>query len=368
MRPPQDAAQPMKGVPPRTIRVDIRDGNEQPLANTEVKLGILRASVAEGESRSTRKARTDENGTVTFDNLQASSRFSYRVHVDRGDASFASAPFPLDEKHGHRVLLHVYDVTRSLENMQLGLRGLVFIDTRDDIFQVEMVFAVFNLSRRAWVPSDVSFRLPEKFKAFKANDSMTDARFEADEAGVVRMHGTFTPGTHQASFRFQLPNSRRESTQELSFELPPRVAQMQVIAAAHQNMQLSVDKFPPAKKTKLRNGQDGLASALSLRPGDPPLNQVSLELSGIPTRSKGAYYATAIALAIALLGGVALTQNTSAGGQRKLSGADAEQAKQVLLHELTELEKAYREQRIGPRTYAQAKGALLSALSRVLAS
>ena len=369
-RPPQDAAQPMKGLAPGSILVQLRNAQSQPIGNLPVKLSILRATVAEGESRSTKSARSDADGKVTFDGLQTSTRFSYRVRVDKGPASFASPPFQLDREHGHRVILHVYEVTRQ-PKQGMGAAAYTFVDTRDDVFQVEMGVQVINLTAEAWVPEDVSFQLPEKFEAFKAEEGDMDTRFEADEAGVVRMHGTFTPGTHQTAFRFQVPNSRRKSTQELRLQLPPRVGQLTVIAAAHQDMKLSVTgedtksnsiDFPPAKDTKLRGGADALQPSVTRRIPQEPIKSVTLTLSGIPTRGGGAFIATALALLIAVGGGLLLTQTANQG----VTAADAGQAQRVLLQELVELERAFKSQRIGPRTYSQARAALLAALTRIL--
>ena len=131
-------------------------------------------------SLAARRGRADASGKVTFSGLDQSTNYSYRVTVKSGAAEYASNPFQFRENVGHRVLLHSYPVTREIKGSMIGMRGFVYIEPRDDVFQFEVLFRVFNVGRVTWVPSGSTFmRLPEGYKAFKANESMADTRFEA---------------------------------------------------------------------------------------------------------------------------------------------------------------------------------------------
>jgi len=61
--PATDRVEPAPELPRGSIEAVLLDGNEQPLANREVRLGILFQKIAEGESRSTKTAKTNESET-----------------------------------------------------------------------------------------------------------------------------------------------------------------------------------------------------------------------------------------------------------------------------------------------------------------
>ena len=63
--------------------------------------------------------------------------YSYRVTVNQPPATFASEPVRLSESGGQKVLLHVYPVTRDLREALVGMRGVLFVQPREDVFQVE---------------------------------------------------------------------------------------------------------------------------------------------------------------------------------------------------------------------------------------
>ncbi|MBX3183815.1 MAG: carboxypeptidase regulatory-like domain-containing protein [Polyangiaceae bacterium] len=357
-----DRSQPSPSVPKQSIEAHILDADGRPLAGVEVRLGILRQTISTGESRESRTAVTDSAGVVRFPELPgADSSFAYRVTVQRGPGTFASAPFQLDREHGQQVLLHVYEVSQELADLQLGMFGFMFIETRDDVFAFEVLFRVFNIGRVAWVPKNVSLRLPEGWKAFRAEEGMSDVRFQAEDDRIT-LHGTFGPGQHEASFRFHVPN-RGRSEQAFSIKLPPRVGQMQVIAGAPQGMDLSVQGFDPARTIPSRNGQRSLATTRRLGPSEAAIDRLEIRLSGIPTRGSGALIALVLSL---LCVGVGLAfafrkeTNAASATARELKEAD-----ELILEELVRLTEAHHRGDIGPRTYERARQALLDASARL---
>src|SRR5947207_918738 len=117
-----------------------------------VRLGVMRQDVAEGDSRSERGGTTDAQGVVVFGGLPTGTAYSYRVTVDREGGAFASEPLRLSESGGQRVLLHAYPVTKDLARALVGMRGVLFVQPREDVFQVEVSFQVMNIGAQAWVP------------------------------------------------------------------------------------------------------------------------------------------------------------------------------------------------------------------------
>lgn len=358
----QDIAQPMTGIPRGTVQVSLRDGNERPVAGAQVRLSVLRASVPDGEKRSARTGTTDGSGQLSFGKLKQSSRHSYRVRVEHKGGTFRSPPFSLHEQYGHRVILHVYDVAKEISAARVAISAVVFVETRDDVFQFEVLYRVINIGKTAWLP-DVSVALPDGAKAFQARESMGDFRVEGAGSKRVKLLGTLKPGEHEAAFTFQLRNS---DTPEREFELPmpPSTRRIQVIALAPKGMNLSVEDFPKPERSRLKSGKPAWISTKTLRSDvADSFDEVRFGLSGIPTQGPGALIAIGIALLIALGG---LYRGAQGDDRKKLADGDRERARELLLEELARIELAYRNKEVGPRTYAQAKRAVLDALARIL--
>jgi len=362
--PQADLVEASPGLDPGTISATILTDQGVPLAGQKVRLGIMFQKIAEGESRSEKFAQTDAAGRAEFTGLTRGSEYAYRVTVQSGSANYQTAPFNLKPDMGQRVVLHVFPATSDAERAAFGMRGYLYVETRDDVFQCEALFRVFNVGQITWVPKDVVIQLPKGFKAFKAQEGMTDVHFEQVEGVGARLKGTFAPGQAEASFRFQLPKSNEDSL-IFRMSVPPHVAEMRVIAEASSTMNLSVDGFQPPVATANQNGQRVLVSVKQLRERNEELKDFTATLSGIPTPGPGRWFALAIAACMAI-GGVFAARgafDNAAGG--KDVAADKKRARELLLRELVALEAARREERIGPRSYQQSRVALIDAIARL---
>jgi hypothetical protein len=357
-----DSILPASDLPAGTIEAKIVDDKESPLAGTPVRLGILKQSVAEGEQRSEQLATTDASGLVRFSGLAIGSEYSYRISVRKEPAEYTSDPFALSGDHGQRVILHVLPATHDVSRAMVGMRAIFVIEPRDDVFQFQAMFRVFNLGRVTWVPDDVTIELPRGWKAFNAAESPTDARFVA-EGDRLRLRGTFGPGEADVSFSFQVPNDHDESV-DFRLSLPPHTAEVRVIAEAARGMGLEVLGFDPAQPSGSGAGQRVLVTGKRVRPGEQQLSDVTIRLTGVPTPGPGRWIALLLAALAAAAGlGIALGPTKEPGA--RLPDADLAQAREVLLAELVALEKARQSDQVGPRTYESARQALIDALARM---
>jgi hypothetical protein len=363
--PEQDAVVAAPNLPPGTIQLKLVDAQGKPLANTEARLSINFQKISEGEQRSEQRAKTDAAGLATFSGLTASSDFSYRLTIKSGPAEYASDPIQLKPDMGMLALLHVYPVTRDVNEASVGSRGFVYVETRDDVFQFEVLFRVFNMGAVTWVPTEALMTLPAGFKAFKAGESMSDVRFEESPGRGAKLVGTFSPGQHNVSFRFQLPR-HEESSASFRFGLPPHTAEIRVIAEAAPSMQLDIDGFEKPQTDVNQNGQRVVVTRHVSQRGQPPLKTFDVVLSGIPTPGNGRWIAAFIAAALALLGFAAFRGKLAQETQVELQERDAERAERVLLEELVELTRAKQAERIGPSTFESARRALVEALARIV--
>jgi hypothetical protein len=362
--PPADRSAPDPKLPAGTIEVTLVDAEERPQANVEVRLGILQQNISEGEARQSKVSRSDAQGKARFSGLKTATEFSYRISVPRGPATYSSAPFQFKGEAGQSVLLHLFPVTQDLRSAMVGMRGIILIEPRDDVFQFQVMYRVFNIGRVTWVPSALTLKLPPDAKGFTAEEGMSDARFVAEAGGGVRLAGTFSPGQHDTQFRFQVPNPG-DADVSFRLELPPHVADLRVIAQSSPGMTLEVDGFDPAEPTVDGNGQRLLFTARQMRQGDDQLRELAVRLSGLPTQGPGRWIAVALAASLAASG---LRAARRAPAQpKKRAREELAAARELLLDELVALEHARAAGQIGPTTYDSAKRELVGALARLRA-
>ncbi|MGK4008466.1 carboxypeptidase-like regulatory domain-containing protein [Sorangium sp. So ce1036] len=374
---PEDTVQDDRGLPPGVLVVNVQDADGKPVPRAPLDLDIVHSSVAKGESRERVRRETDESGSFRFEGLTIGSGTSYGVSVTRDGATFSLPHFGLGAEAGKRAVLHVYQASPDVNDVLVGMRGLVYLQLRQDAVSVEQLYQVYNLGRVAWLP-DATFALPPGAKAFNKSESLSDMRFEeakgaavsggAEGTGATRvaLRGTVSPGRHEGQFRFQVPLSGEER-QTIRIELPPRVAQMQVMAEASKSMTLEVKGFPSARRTQNRDGKKLLITDKQLTRADGGWTTLEITLAGLPTPGVGRWIALLLAGAT-VLAGVAVNVVRRREGDR---GPDEEErrelieAREALLDEFVELERARRRGDVGPKTYERVRTALLDALARI---
>ena len=358
---PRDSVTADASIPKGTIVASIVDPSGSPLPGTQVRLGKMFQSISQGDQRDSETKVTNTSGEVTFAGLATESNFSYRISVERSGAEFASTPFQLPRDTGQRVVLHVYPVTRDIKQARIAMRGLVYVEPRDDVFQFELWFQVYNVSTLTWVPSDISIELPEGSKAFTSRESMTDTRFEADGDSRARMLGTYSPGQHDVRFGFQVPNEQ-DGTADFYLTLPPHLAEFRVITQAAKGMTLSVRDYPPVQDS---TGVRGERVLVTQKRGQQ-LNDVHFQLAGLPTRGQAPWLAVMIAAFIAGTGLYSAKSPEAASRRRRKLHGELKRAQNVILNELVELEAAKAAGRVGPKSYEQTRRALMTALARIV--
>lgn len=361
---PQDASEASPTVEVGGIVATIVDERGAPLGGVQVRLGIMFQKIAEGESHSETFTQADAEGTARFAGLAHGSDHMYRITVQRGPALYSSQPFNLRQDMGQRVLLHVYPSTTDIEAAMVGMRGYLYIETRDDVFQCEALFRVFNVGGVTWVPNNVVIRLPQGFKAFKAQESMTDVGAVLVDGIGAKLKGTFSPGQSEVSFRFQVPKNV-EDTAVFRLSLPPHVAEMRVIAEASSTMSLDVDGFEKAVRTANNNGQGVLVAVKQLRRRDEESKTFVATLSGIPVPGPGRWVAVLLALGFGIGGVFGARGAFDDVSASKTELVDKKKARELLLRELVALEAARRAKRIGPRSYQQSHDTLVDAVARL---
>lgn len=360
--PPADTETEDATLPPGTIVIELRDPENKVLPATELTLGMIHQSVAKGESREHSVKSTDARGNARIDGLETGSGIAYRITVPKEGATFAALPFQLPAQKGMRVVLHVYPVTRDIQEALVVLQGVVFVEVKDDRVQIEEAFTVFNLGKIAWIADGVLIRLPDGFTALSAQQTMSDQGLDAVDKQGGRLRGTFAPGRHELQFRWQLPYSG-DRLVDFEVGLPPHVAVMRVIAGAAHGSKLRVAGFPDAERKADAQGQRLLVTEKQVR-RDEPLTSLHVTLDGLPTPGPARIVATSLAGLIIILGfSLAL-----GGTERPSRGASDKARRSQLLAEIADLERARKAGDVGPKTYQRARRALIDAIAVTLES
>ncbi len=361
---PPDTAVDDASLPVGTIILSLRDANEQPLPGTDVTLGILHNTVATGESRERKEATTDAEGNLRWDGMAHGSSTSYRVSVTRGKAKFGTEPFAIGDRAGKRVVLHVYNASPDIDETLIGVQGVVYLALRESSIFTQNVFAFYNLGRVAWVPENQTVELPEGYKTFNRPDSMDGVGIdEVNGKGLLR--GTIGPGQHQVDYTFSIPLESQDK-QVIKLELPPHVAQMRVMVESSKNMNAEVAGFPAARKTKNRDGKRVLVTEKMVSRESGGLTTIEITLTGLPTAGPWRWLAVLLSLGAVVAGFVYVAQRREQGGPDEETRRDLVEAREALLGEIVELERAHRAGEIGPKTYHRLRDALLDALERLV--
>jgi hypothetical protein len=378
---PEDTSDIDPTLPAGSISVEVRDRFDKPMPHVNVTMGILRNTVAKGESRSRTMRQTDDAGNLRFDGLDAGTGVAYRITVPWGDngagevATYAAFPFQLDLHNGQRVRVHVYPVTGRIEEAMVGMDARIVVELKDDALQITERYQVFNFGTVTWVPNDVVVALPTGFKAFNTQKEMSDTGFDEAPNQGAKLRGTFAPGQHETIFRYQIPYGGEESV-DFSHALPPHVARMTVIAEANKEMGLHVTDFPAAQRDRSQTGQGVLFTQRELRSGDQAMKRIRIVLDNMPTEGNAKWIAVGIsALTMAFGVYVAIQQEKEkqlhakkSKGKKSREDQDAERARSRLVTEIASLDKAHAAGEIGPKAYARIREALLDALARLMMS
>ncbi|KYF84143.1 hypothetical protein BE11_35910 [Sorangium cellulosum] len=364
---PEDAVQDDTGLPPGVLVLTVQDADGNPVPRLPVDIDVLQSSVTKGDSRERVTREADDAGVVRLENLTIGAGTSYGISVTREGATFSLPHFGLGAEAGKRAVLHVYEATPDVSNLLVGTQGIIYLQLRQDSISVEQLFQVYNLGRVAWLP-DETFALPPDYKAFSKTDTMDDMRVEEAKGTGVALRGTVSPGRHEGQFRWQVPFNREER-QTIRIELPPRMAQLRVMAEASKSMTLNVAGFPAAQRTQNRDGKKILVTEKQSSRVEGGLRTIEITLAGLPTPGWGRWIALFLAGAT-VIGGAAVNLVRRRDDDRGVDDEERRElleARDALLDEFVELERARKRGDVGPKSYERVRGALLDALARIVA-
>ncbi len=358
--PPEDTAEEDAKLPPGTLMGVVLDENEKPLPNMPITIGVVKNSVAKGESREHLIRTTDANGLLRIDNLERDSTTAYRITALREGATYAAPPFRLPEKAGVRFSLHVYPATKNLDESAVVMQAFTVVEIKDDRIQISQLYGVWNFGKSAWL-ANITIPFPKGFTAFTADQGMTDLGMDLVEGVGAHMRGTVAPGQHQLEFRWQLPYDEQTEI-AIDAPLPPHLAAAKVIVPASLQMKVKVDGFDDPKIRTGNDGQRAYQTERTFRREEKPVDMVRVHLTDLPQTSVNK--SVRIGLASVSLLSVAYGVGFLATRKRDdRSKAETEAQRARLLEELGDLEDAKERGDVGPKTYERERRELIDAIA-----
>ncbi len=361
---PPDGSQDDSSLPVGTLVISLRDSQDRPIPHAKFSLSELFSTVAKGDKpERTTEREAGDDGTLRIDNLIIGTGTTYKVSSARAGGRYATARFSLNDKAGKRAVLHVFDASSNIEELSAGMQGVVYVSLKEGVIQVEQLLSVFNLGEVAWVP-DVAFKLPAGFKAFNKQEPTNEARIEEVNGHGAALRGTFGPGRNDMDFRYQVPLDGSDK-QTITIELPPRVAQMRVMAESSRSMVLKVANFPDPQKIT-REGKRLLVTERQVSRSESGQQTVEITLSGLPVQGPGRWIAVLLAVIAAVSGIVYVVRHRDESEVDDDTRNDLIEAREALLSEMVALERAHKSGDIGPKSYARVRASLLDALARIV--
>ena len=351
--PPVATAQRDDTVPAGTIAVTVVDEADRPVQDATVRLGVMQQDGA----RQQQECLTDQEGRCAFGSLSTGNEQSYRVNVPYQGAKYSTTPFRLDAEQGHAARVRRLPTTTDDQRL-LQLLGRTMLEFRESRIRVTQETRLSNLGQNAYVfPAEgMLVRLPEGFTGFESRAVMTDQRVVADEEGL-RIFGSVPPGRVSLTWWYDVSFSG--STFELTQQVPFRTIEYDVLTDHVDGMTLEIDGFDPPNVLDHR-GRKIAVSKLLRRPSDPPLTEVRIRMSGIPSGKALPLIAVVLAV-VFLVVGVFLTVRTgdpSDALERARIGRRAE-----LLEEANLLEKEFAENRVGPKYHSRRRREIVDELA-----
>ena len=237
-------------------------------------------------------------------------------------ATFAAMPFQLPDAKGMRVVLHVYPVTRDIQQALVVMQGIFFVEVKDDRIQIEQVYSIFNLGKDGLGPGRRHPEAPrEVHRALgAADDERPGPRQRRQGQGTTSRHVR----ARQARGELPLAASlcRREG-RRLRGRASSSRGRHESDGRSYGGREVRRGGFSRRRVQATTPRGRGCSSPKSKLRRDEPWTSLHVRLEGLPTPGPGKYIATGLAglavtvgLVFAFGGGTKPTRSSQGKGRR----------------------------------------------------
>lgn len=321
-----------------------------------------------------RTMKTDAAGRAEFAGLAPGTRVTAVATV--GGERLQSQEFPVPATGGTRLLLVATDPDadkRSAEDRSLATApaqpGMVVLGEQSRfVFEFgDGSLSVFNLLQLAntartpvMPPQPIVFELPD---GATGTAILQDSSKQATAAGrQVTVIGPFAPGVTNVQFAYSMPYTGSSLTVEQKMPVP--LNRVIVLAQKIADMRLASAQMSEQREMAAEGQTYVVGQGPAVRAGD----RVSFSFSNLPHEAQWPrYLALGLAMAILAAGWWGSTRAARGKGSQTSGQERLEKRRVQLFNELTSLEEQHRAGRVDPRTYADRRQELVTALERVYA-
>ena len=356
MSPQLSQTSPKSDIPSGTIVVRVLDADSTPVADANVRVGILKSD----GSRDEVKGRSDASGVASFGDLPVGDQQAYRVSVSAEGASVGANPFRLPHDRGYEVSLRRLKTTTDLTKIVLYV-GAVSVELKDERLKVAEQVRLINIDRAAYVfPEEgLLIKLPDGFTAFQTQETMGDQRVSSDEQGV-RIKGSLPPGQTTLLWGFDLPVAGTEMT--IALDNPFNTYAFRVLVDAVPGLSVKVDDMPAPEQHESQ-GAHFWVTEVARKVEQGPFKTVRLHLTGIPGPGPSRWIAAGLALLVLAAGTVLSTRSQARSADPAESLAVR---KREVIARLESLSAEHERGEVGPEYFASEKARLTDALAVLL--
>lgn len=339
-----------------TIRVRVLDGEDRPVSQARVQLGVMQGM----GGRTTIDGTTDNAGIAMFGGLAVGDGQAYRVNVLHEGAKYSSNPFRLPPTQGYDVMVRRLATTRELNEVVLYI-GATSIELHDERLKIVQQARLVNVGARTYVFPEGGqvIELPSGFLAFQAQESMTDQHVTAIEGKGLRIEGSLAPGQATLTWGFDLPRDGTEAT--FSIPIPWRTYAYRVLADAAQGMTLEVEGMPAPQLVE-QEGHRLLVTEVQAQPDQPMLSRVTVHMAGIPGPGMSRWVALGLGL-IALLAGFGVALQKADDTATVAGDTDR---KRELAAAIAQLDAERSKGEVGPEFHRDERARLIDELAAAL--
>ncbi|HKP60403.1 MAG TPA: carboxypeptidase-like regulatory domain-containing protein [Polyangiales bacterium] len=359
-RRPIASAEANPSLPPGTVRIRVVDSQtDQPVAGARLQLGTM----SRDSNRTTVDAKTSASGEHVFEKLATGEGQAYRANLLVDGAKFSSTPFRLPPNHGYDVLIRRLPTTHETRELVLYV-GATSIELRDERLKVVQQARLINIGSKAIVfPEDgVLYKLPKDYKAFQAEEVMTDQHMREEPGQGLKITGSVVPGETTLTWGFDVEHQGADV--DLAFELPWTTFAYRVLADAAPGMTIEVEGLPPPQLHE-ENGRRFLVTEVVKRVGESPLRSLRIHVRGIPGPGPMRIIAAVVAVFL-VIGGALLARKPPPAAYARPASEIFEQRKSELVAQAARLAAERERGEIGPEFHAEQLAALEEQMAALL--
>lgn len=179
----------LRTLPTGTVRVSLRDANDQPIANQKLTVVKKAATGAVQEVRAVSGA----DGTATIKGIPVKQDSLYLVRTAYGNAPYESSFFGMDDRGGIDVQMRLFETTRDPNVVRAAVQ-YDLVEGENDLAQIIQIFEVVVDGDKAFWDPELRIESMDGSKGFTVLRPAEAFLDHEEKAPYATLHGPIPPG------------------------------------------------------------------------------------------------------------------------------------------------------------------------------